>query len=148
MIHTFFLSIWPHPSRQNLPPRFFSSSRTGNVFSMVMRPVPWRTLKTTTVDGETRDAWPLPAAVQLGHLDQPPRSARVISTHDGPKNPYIPQFLHTILGPDYYTVPPRYYGWTNVISNQDPRWTQKPIYTPIFTHHIRSWLFCTPLIVR
>ena len=23
-------------------------------------------------------------------------------------------------------------------SNQDPRWTQKPIYTPIFTRHIRS----------
>ena len=25
-----------------------------------------------------------------------------IRTHDGPKNPYIPLFLRTILGPDYY----------------------------------------------
>ena len=31
-------------------------------------------------------------------------------------------------------------------SNQDPRCTQKPICTPIFTHHIRSWLLCTPVI--
>ena len=31
-----------------------------------------------------------------------------------------------------------YYGWAHVISNQDPRCTQKPIYTPMFTHHIRS----------
>ena len=30
-------------------------------------------------------------------------------------------------------------------SNQDPRCTQKPIYTRIFTHHIRSWLICTPV---
>ena len=25
-------------------------------------------------------------------------------------------------------------------SSQNPRWTQKPTYTPIFTHQIRSWL--------
>ena len=31
--------------------------------------------------------------------------AIIIRTHDGPKNPYMPVFLHTILGPDYY-VPP------------------------------------------
>ena len=31
-------------------------------------------------------------------------------------------------------------------SNQDPRCTQKPICTPIFTHHIRSWLLCIPVI--
>ena len=31
--------------------------------------------------------------------------AIVIRTHDGPKNSYIPLFLHTILGLDYY-VPP------------------------------------------
>ena len=30
--------------------------------------------------------------------------ARVIRTHDGPKIPYIPVFLHTMLGPDYYVV--------------------------------------------
>ena len=30
-------------------------------------------------------------------------------------------------------------------SNQDPRFTLKPICTPIFTHHIRSWLLCTPV---
>ena len=35
-------------------------------------------------------------------------------------------------------------GGANVISSQDPRWTQKPIYPPMFTHHIRSWLLCTP----
>ena len=40
------------------------------------------------------------------------------------------------------------YGGAYVTRNQDPRWTQKPIYTPIFTHHIRSWLLCTPVIVR
>ena len=34
------------------------------------------------------------------------------------------------------------YGGAYVTRNQDPRWTQKPIYTPIFTHHIRSWLLC------
>ena len=32
-------------------------------------------------------------------------------------------------------------------SNQDPRWTQKPIYAPIFTHHIRSWLLRASVIV-
>ena len=37
------------------------------------------------------------------------------------------------------------YGGAYVISNQDPRWTQKTIYTPIFSHHIWSWLICTPL---
>ena len=26
------------------------------------------------------------------------------------------------------------------VCNQDPRWTPKPTYTPIFTHHVRSWL--------
>ena len=36
-----------------------------------------------------------------------------------------------------------YSGWANDISNQDPRWTQKPIYTPLFTHQIRSWLLGT-----
>ena len=40
-----------------------------------------------------------------------------------------------------------YSGWANdVCSIQNPRRTQKPIYTPIFTHHIRSWLLCTPVI--
>ena len=29
---------------------------------------------------------------------------------------------------------------TGVHSNQDPRCTQKPIHSPMFTHHIRSWL--------
>ena len=33
------------------------------------------------------------------------RGAIVIRTHDVPKNPYIPLFLHTILGPDYYVLP-------------------------------------------
>ena len=33
------------------------------------------------------------------------RGAIVIRTHDVPKNPYVPLFLLTILGPDYY-VPP------------------------------------------
>ena len=47
--------------------------------------------------------------------------------HELPKNPYIPRFLHSILGPDYY----------------GPRGTQKPIYTPISTQHIKSWLLCT-----
>ena len=32
-----------------------------------------------------------------------------------------------------------YYGGAyDISSNQDPRWTQKAIYTPVFTHHIRS----------
>ena len=30
------------------------------------------------------------------------RAAREIRTRDGPKNPDIPLFLHTVLGPDYY----------------------------------------------
>ena len=30
------------------------------------------------------------------------------------------------------------YGGAYVVSNQDPPWTQKPIYTPIFTHQIKS----------
>ena len=42
--------------------------------------------------------------------------------------------------------PKHYYGGAYVISNQNPRWTQKPIYTPICTHHIRSSLLCTPVI--
>ena len=32
-------------------------------------------------------------------------------------------------------------------SIQNPRRTQKPIYDPILTHHIRSWLLCFPLLV-
>ena len=31
-----------------------------------------------------------------------------------------------------------------VHSNQNPQWAQKPRYNPIFTHHIRSWLLCSP----
>ena len=38
-----------------------------------------------------------------------------------------------------------YYGGANDISNQDPRWTQKTTYTPIFTHSSRSWLLCNPV---
>ena len=30
------------------------------------------------------------------------RGAIVIRTHDVPKNPYIPLFLHNMFGPDYY----------------------------------------------
>ena len=30
----------------------------------------------------------------------------VIRTHDEPKNPYIPIFLRTVLGPDYYICTP------------------------------------------
>ena len=33
--------------------------------------------------------------------------------------------------------------FTGSHSNQDPRCTQKTIYTPIFTHHVKSWLRCT-----
>lgn len=29
----------------------------------------------------------------------------VIRTVDAHKHPYIPEFLHTILGPDYYVLP-------------------------------------------
>ena len=32
-------------------------------------------------------------------------------------------------------------------SNQDPRYTQKPIYYTIFAKHIWSWLLCSPVIV-
>ena len=32
----------------------------------------------------------------------------VIRTHDGPPSPYIPLFLHTTLGPDYYVPPVSY----------------------------------------
>ena len=79
-----------------------------------------------------------------------------------PKPIYTPIFTHhirssllctpvyscfrDISGPDYYV--PLYivvYGGAYVISNQDPRCTQKPIYIPIFTHHIRSSLLCTPV---
>ena len=37
------------------------------------------------------------------------------------------------------------YGWAYDISNQNPRWTQKPIYSPIFIHHSGSWLIDTPV---
>ena len=33
------------------------------------------------------------------------RGCIVIRTHNGPKNPHITLFLHTILGPDYYVAP-------------------------------------------
>ena len=33
------------------------------------------------------------------------RGSIVIRTHHVPKHPYIPYFLHTILGPDYYVCP-------------------------------------------
>ena len=33
-------------------------------------------------------------------------------------------------------------------SNQNPWCTQKLIYTRIFRHHIRSWLLCTPVVLR
>ena len=35
-------------------------------------------------------------------------------------------------------------GGAYVISNQNPRCTQKPTYAPIFTHRIRSSILCTP----
>ena len=31
-----------------------------------------------------------------------------------------------------------YYGGEYVIGNENPRWTQKPIHTPVFTHYMRS----------
>ena len=37
-------------------------------------------------------------------------------------------------------------GITGSHSNQDPPYTLKPIYTPIYTHYIRSWLLCPPVI--
>ena len=37
---------------------------------------------------------------------------RVMRTHDVHKNPYIPLFLHTILGPDYYLPSHTYYKGT------------------------------------
>ena len=40
--------------------------------------------------------------------------------------------------------------WSSITgshSNQNPWCRQKLIYTPIFTHHIRSWLLCTPAIL-
>ena len=42
--------------------------------------------------------------VQLAYfVIQLSRGALVIRTYDGPQNPYIPLFLHAILGPDYYS---------------------------------------------
>ena len=32
-------------------------------------------------------------------------------------------------------------------TNQNPRCIQKPIYNPIFTHNIWSWLLCTPVVL-
>ena len=41
-----------------------------------------------------------------------------------------------------------YSGGVYDISNQNSRWAQNPylpyVYTPMFTHHIRSWLLSTP----
>ena len=37
---------------------------------------------------------------------------------------------------------------TGTRSNHDPRWTQKNIYTAIFTRHIRSWILCTPVTLK
>ena len=53
--------------------------------------------------------------------------------------PLWPVMLLTLL---LFIIP----GGAYVVSNQDSRFTQKNIYTPIFTHHIRSWLLCTPVI--
>ena len=35
--------------------------------------------------------------------------------------------------------------FTGSHSNQNPRCRQKPTYTPIFSHHVRSRLLCTPV---
>ena len=40
--------------------------------------------------------------IQTCHSGQYLLRAGVIMTHDVPKNPYTPLFLHTILGPNYY----------------------------------------------
>ena len=37
---------------------------------------------------------------------------------------------------------------STITSKQDPRLTQKHIYTRIFANHIRCWLLCTPVIVQ
>ena len=39
-----------------------------------------------------------------------------------------------------------YSGGAYDVSNRNPRWTQKPIYTPIFTYLIWSSLLCTSVI--
>ena len=50
----------------------------------------------------------------------------------------VQEFLDGCLSKEFK---PRQYFTGNHI-NQDPPCTQKPIYTPIFTHHMRSWLIC------
>ena len=48
--------------------------------------------------------WPTRRCITKTILKTLLRGARVIRTHDGSKNPHIPHFFHTILGPDYYVV--------------------------------------------
>ena len=48
----------------------------------------------------------------------------------------------------YYTL----YGGSILYQiNENPRWSQNPTYTPVFTHHVRSWLLvyvCSPAIAH
>lgn len=63
------------------------------------------------------------------------------STNGGAAKPYPSSFLDTKSAESeihHYaqTVRTLYYcGGAYVVSDQDPRWTQNLIYTPIFTHY-------------
>ena len=48
---------------------------------------------------------------------------QVIRTHDVPKNPYIPRFLHTILGPHYY----HYHVPHSISQYYSPLWSETQV---------------------
>ena len=73
--------------------------------------------------------------VQAGTCERGREGANRARSEKGPK------YVYTHI---YYSVLPVWtILFTVVHNNQDPRWARKPIYTPIFTHQIRSWLLCT-----
>ena len=80
----------------------------------------------------------------IGPLSSPERSKLGVPT----VSVCYPQeySMNTVCSSRYsvYALYIRLFQGGHVISNQNPRWTQKPTYTRIFTHNIRSRLPCTP----
>ena len=74
-----------------------------------------------------------PGFVEIG-LEQLSQSVkrRILHIHTALAISNTTSITHT------YTQTDKFTGGAYVISNQNPRWAQKPIYSPVFTHHIRS----------
>ena len=74
-----------------------------------------------------------PGFVEIG-LEQLSQSVkrRILHIHTALAISNTTSITHT------YTQTDKFTGGAYVISNQNPRWAQKPIYSPVFTHHILS----------